>query len=54
MDKAETHNLLGSFSNAKYDNFVSVRNHILKLTQIVSRLRGVNMPVSNDFMSYSV
>lgn len=38
-DKAEAQNLLSNFPNVKYDNSGSVRNYILKLVQIASRLR---------------
>lgn len=45
---------LSSFSNAKNDNSGCVRNYILKLVQIASRLLEVNMEVTDDFVVHRV
>lgn len=52
--KAETPNLLRSFSNAKYDISGSMRNYILKFVQIASKVREVNMLVTDDLVIHRV
>lgn len=51
-DKVRVANLLNSFSNSRYDNKGDVRNSILEIVQVASRLRDVNIPISDTFVVY--
>lgn len=52
--KVEVTNLQNSFSNTRYDNMGGVRNYILKIIQIASKLTELNILMSYDFVLHQV
>ena len=53
-EKAETITLLHKFLPIKYDGSGSIREHILEMSQIVSKLRTLKLELLEDKLAYLV
>nr|XP_018628690.1 uncharacterized protein LOC104103254 [Nicotiana tomentosiformis]XP_033513866.1 uncharacterized protein LOC104103254 [Nicotiana tomentosiformis] len=49
-DKAEIGNLIDSMSTIKYDLVGSVRDHIMKLVNIATKLNNLGVTITDDFL----
>lgn len=53
-DKAESENLLNSFTITKFDNISGIKEYILIIVQLAKRLKELNIPVTHDFMVHQI
>lgn len=51
--KAETRNLMNSLTTLKYDENGSVCEYIMKLIDIATKLKGLEMPIPDSFVVIS-
>lgn len=52
-EKAETGHLLDSLRNMKYDGSLGIREYIMKMIEIATRLKDLNMPLEDEFIVHS-
>ncbi|XP_062028409.1 uncharacterized protein LOC133744264 [Rosa rugosa] len=53
-DKAEVQNLVRSLARMKYNGKTSVREYIMKGSDIAARLRALNMAIDDSFLVYMI
>ncbi|XP_038970703.1 uncharacterized protein LOC120104169 [Phoenix dactylifera] len=53
-DKAETGDLIDKFMNMKYDGVCGVREYIMKMLHISSKLEALKVPIAEHFLIYHI
>lgn len=53
-NKVDFGNLMSNFTNAEYDNTGGIKDYIMRIVQIATRLKELNVPVASDFLVHHV
>ncbi|CAA3011347.1 UBN2 domain-containing [Olea europaea subsp. europaea] len=53
-EKAETGDLMDKFMSMKYDGTSGVREHVMKMINISSKLKALDIPIAESFLVYNV
>lgn len=53
-DKVETGDLMDKFMSMKYDGTSGVREHVMKMINISSKLKALDIPIAEPFLVYHV
>lgn len=54
LDEILKNNLISNFTNAIYDNGGEISDYILRIVQIATSLKDLNLSITDDFLVHHV